>query len=147
MKVGFFGHSDILLTKLEIDKLTNLIINILNNNSFVEFFLGGYGNFDYICASILKELKHKHKNFKRTFVTPYISNTYLKNKFNLNLYDNCVYPPLENTPKKYAILNRNNWIIENCDFLIFYVTHSFGGTSKAYKHAIVKNLKYINIAN
>ena len=69
----------------------------------------------------------------------------LKNKFNNDLYDGCIYPPIENTPKKYSILKRNYWIIDNCDYLIFYVIHSFGGAVKALEYAKRKKVKFINL--
>mgnify|MGYP003300022464 CR=1 FL=1 len=81
MTVGFFGHSKIDLTNEEHNKLENIIIRILKNNARVRFFLGGYGVFDYACANILKNLKGKYGNFETIFITPYINETYLKNKF------------------------------------------------------------------
>ena len=145
MKIGFFGHSDTYLTNDKLTKLTEIIEEIICTNKNTEFFLGGYGNFDFICAQILKNLKNKYRNFKRIFITPYIENTYLSNKFDKELYDDCIYPPLENIPKKYAILKRNCWIIDNCNFLIFYKNNSCGGTAKAYKYAKQKQIKLINI--
>lgn len=146
MTVGFFGHSKITLTNEEHNRLENIIINILENNACVKFFLGGYGFFDYACANILKNLKGKYDNSETIFITPYINESYLKNKFINDLYDDCIYPPLENSPKKYAIIKRNYWIADNCDFLIFYTIYSFGGAYKVYQYAKRKNIKLINIS-
>ena len=147
MKVGFFGHSNISLTENKLVKLKNIIIEIIENNEYVEFYLGGYGVFDYTCAKMLKELKEQYSNFQRIFITPYIDNTYLKNKFDKNLYDLSLYPPLENTPKKFAIIKRNYWIVDNCDFLIFYVTHSISRAIKPFEYAKHKKVAYYNLAN
>lgn len=146
MKVGFFGHNDARLTVEEIKTLKNMIMNIITTNDNVEFFLGGYGTYDYTCAKILKNIKSELDNFKSFFISPYQNQVYLKNKFNKDLYDGCIYPPIENTPKRYAILKRNYWIIDNCDYLIFYFTHTFGGTAKALEYAKRKKVKFINLA-
>ena len=147
MKVGFFGHSNISLAEDKHSTLKNLLIKIIENNKSVEFYLGGYGTFDYTCALILQELKANYSNFKRIFITPYIDNVYLKNKFDKNLYDLIIYPPLENTPKKVAIIKRNYWIVDNCDFLIFHVIHNISGAIKAFEYAKHKNVPYYNLTN
>ena len=147
MKIGFFGHSNISLTREMREIVKNKIVDILKNNENVEFFLGGYGVFDFTCASILKELKNKYTNFKSIFVTPYISETYLKNNFSKELYDDCIYPPLENTPKKIAIIKRNYWIVDNCDFLIFNVSHSISGAYKILEYAQQRKVKHLNIGD
>jgi hypothetical protein len=60
-------------------------------------------------------------------------------------YDECIYPPIETTYPKFAILRRNEWIIEKSDFIIFYVSRTFGGAYKAMKYAIKLNKKFINL--
>lgn len=147
MKIGFFGHSNISLTENKFIALKNMLIKILENNENVEFYLGGYGLFDYTCAIILKELKEKYSNFKRIFITPYIDDIYLKNKFDKNLYDSSLYPPLESTPKKIAIIKRNYWIVDNCDFLIFHITHPISGAIKPFEYAQQKKVPYYNLTN
>lgn len=147
MTVGFFGHSEVVLTIEEHNKLKTLLINLLKNNDFITFFLGGYGSFDYTCVKILKELKNQYSNFKSIFITPYTNETYLKNRYDKKLYDDCIYPPLERTPKKFTILKRNYWIVDNCDFLIFHILYSFGGAVKIYEYAKRKNIELINISN
>ena len=50
-------------------------------------------------------------------------------------YDETVYPPLESVPRRYAILRRNEWMIQRCDVLIAYVTHGWGGAAKTLAYA------------
>lgn len=50
-------------------------------------------------------------------------------------YDGIVYPPIENTPKKVAILVRNEWIVRQSDVIIAYVGRTFGGAYKAVAYA------------
>ena len=50
-------------------------------------------------------------------------------------YDDTIYPPLENVPKKYAIIRRNEWIVENADVVIACVKYSWGGAAKTSQYA------------
>ena len=145
MIVSFCGHSDTILTQKEELYIKNLLNNLISNNEKIDFYLGGYGNFDNLCANILKSLKSNYNNFQVYFISPYINDSYLKTKFNDNLYDDCIFPPLENTPKKFAIIKRNFWMVDKSDLIICYVHYSFGGAKTAIDYAIKKNAKIINI--
>ena len=47
-----------------------------------------------------------------------------------------IYPEgLELVPRRYAISRRNRRIVSNCDILITYVNHAYGGAYAAYKLA------------
>ena len=64
----------------------------------------------------------------------------------LELYDSIVYPPLEKTPLKFAISKRNEWMIDQSDFVIAYVEHSFGGAYQSLKYAHRKGKRIVNLA-
>ena len=62
-------------------------------------------------------------------------------------YDGSVYPDLENTPPRFAIIKRNEWMIDKSDFLIAYVKNSFGGANKTLSYAKKRRkIKIINMA-
>lgn len=64
----------------------------------------------------------------------------------LPMFDSSVYPNIEKVPKRFAILKRNEWLINNSDFLIAYV-HRLGGAHKTLEYAQKKkHIKVINIA-
>ena len=48
--------------------------------------------------------------------------------------------------KKFAIAKRNDWLIENCDVVISYVTH-IGGAEKFAEKAKKKNKLVINLSD
>ena len=147
MIIGFCGHSDVLLSNDERTIIKNIIIDLVSKNDKVEFYLGGYGNFDYACANILKELKSTYSKIERVFITPYANEKYIKNKFDKTLYDTCIFPALENVPKKLAIIRRNFWIVDKCDVLICYVSYNFGGARKTYDYAKNKGVSIYNLPN
>lgn len=144
MKISFFGHRKLNDLKEIKEKVTVILDEIIKNNTLVEFFCGSYGNFDSVCYSIAKNFKNKNQNIKITFVTPYIDDSYLRN-INSNMYDEIVYPPIENSPKRLAIIKRNEWIINESDLIIFYVKNNFGGAYTALQYSKRKNKRIINI--
>jgi hypothetical protein len=53
----------------------------------------------------------------------------------------------QKSTKRYAIIKRNEYMIDESDFIIFYVTHRFGGGAyRALEYAKRKNKQYINIS-
>ena len=58
-------------------------------------------------------------------------------------YDESLYPPLENVPKRYAISKRNEFMVDNADIVIAYVVFGFGGASKTLRYAEKKRKRTI----
>ena len=59
--------------------------------------------------------------------------------------DTSIYPPIERVPLRFAISKRNEWMMENADLIIAYITHSYGGAYKSLRVAKRKKKKIINI--
>ncbi len=109
---------------------------------------GGYGRFDDCCYKITKEFINQNINIHTIFVTPYIDFSYgqrLSRVCENNLYDEIIYPPIETVPLKFAIAKRNEYIVDNSDVVIIYVSRTYGGTYKAMNYAIKKNKIVINV--
>ncbi len=139
--VTFCGHS--ILTRDEATKLRKIlpaVIESLINDGADTFLLGGYGEFDLLCAQSVKELKKNHSYIKSILVIPYIGKD-----FNRKLYDFSEYPPIENVPKRFAILKRNQYMIDCSDAVIAYISHSFGGAYNSYKYARRKNKHVVSL--
>ena len=60
-------------------------------------------------------------------------------------YDGIIYPDIENTPPKFAISKRNEWIINQSDFVIGYVQTHYGGAYNSLLYAHKHNKPYINL--
>ena len=52
---------------------------------------------------------------------------------------------IEVGPARFAIDRRNKWMIEQADYVITYVTHSWGGAAKFKELAEKKGKTVINI--
>ena len=146
MIISFFGHSRCSISDLSEQEIISTIENVAGNN-YVEFFLGMYGDFDAFAYRCAKKYREMHPNSKLVFVTPYIHENYCLLENAKERFDEVIYPELENVPKRYAIIKRNEYMIDESDFIIFYVTHHFGGGAyRAIEYAKRKKKQYINIS-
>lgn len=150
MTISFFGHAEICNTQ-EIEEHLISVIKELTIGKRVELFFGGYGMFDdlaYRCCRKIAELGEDF-SFKFIFVTPYITENYLKNQVSIKhiVFDEVVYPPIEKTPYRFAITARNRWMVENSDTVITYVKKSSGGAYSAKHHAEKRGKMVINIVD
>ena len=129
MIITFFGHSDYCAKKADEERLLSFLEETVGVSP-VTFYLGGYGAFDSFARDCARKFQRAHINVKLVMVTPY-----LNKKVPLDLYDETVYPPLENIPPRFAISHRNLWMVEQANVVVVYVVRSFGGAAQAYAHA------------
>ena len=146
MIITFCGHSNCLFSDEEKEKLKQLLIKEIRKNPTCKFYLGGYGDFDSLCLRTLRELKTDHPDIELLFITPYIDKDYSKLEFAKYHYDDVIFPPLESIPRKFAILKRNEWMVDSADLVIAYVKYSWGGAAKTLEYAKRKKVPIINIA-
>ena len=145
MKITFIGHSRIFGEDDLEERVFALIKKEIENNSPI-FYLGDYGNFDDIAKNACQKYKKYNNNSSLIFVTPYISEKYLQSrKERMSKYDETIYPDIEKVPKRYAIVHRNMWMIDNADLVIFYINYSFGGAYNMYQYAKRKKKKFFNL--
>jgi len=85
-------------------------------------------------------MKQRYPHIKSTLVIPYIDREY-----DTDLYDCSEYPPIENTPKRFAIVKRNEYMVDCSDAIIAFVNLTVGGAAKTLAYA--KRKKHIQIIN
>ena len=147
MVITFLGHSDYIYCLEDEEQLLNLIEKVAKDNQ-VDFYLGGYGNFDNFALKCATIYKSSHPNAKLVFVTPYLNNWLDKRKEVIyKYYDLIIFPEIENTPKKFAILKRNEWMINKADYVFAYVKNSFGGAYKTLLYAYKHKKPFTNLYN
>lgn len=145
MKITFCGHSEI-NGKPNLDKDILRIIGQEAENRKVTFYLGSYGDFDARALSACKEYKQIHPDALIYFITPYLDESYLSGrKLIIENYDGTIYPPLEKVPKKFAIIERNKWMIAQSDLVISYVDYPWGGAANALSYAYKLKKRFINL--
>ena len=146
MTITFCGHSNFSFDNTVKEKLRNLLLQEIRKNPACKFYLGGYGDFDSLCLNILKEIKADFPNIELLFITPYLDDNYSKLETAKLYYDGIIYPPLENVPRRFCILKRNEWMVNEADFLIAFVKYSWGGAAKTLEYAKRKKVEFFNLA-
>ena len=129
----FFGHRD---CPSDIrNRLKETLIDLIENHGVDFFYIGNHGSFDAMARNILRELKTVYPMIEYTVVlayTPQKVNEYED-------YSDTMLPEgIEHVPKRFAISWRNNWMLNHADYVVTYITHSWGGAAqfvqKAEKH-------------
>ena len=135
----FFGHSD---TPFSIEKkLKSVLIDLIQTKNVKKFYVGNHGNFDKIVRKVLRELSEEYKSISYFVVFAY--RPLKKEGYD---YSDTIYPEeLCTVPYKLAILKRNEWMINNSDYVVTYVRNNFGGASKFKEMAYKKELNVLDI--
>lgn len=142
--VTFFGHRNF----QENAKLRERFFDFLHvyDNSPVDFYLGGYGNFDSFALRNCKAYQKTNPQARLIYVTPYLGKTLDGHREYLQEhYDEILYPPIEDVPLQFAISKRNEWMVEKADLVIAYVDCHYGGAYKALLHAKRKGVTFVNL--
>ena len=137
MKITFCGHNDV-ADREAVERWLYSVCSELIIQGADEFYLGGYGGFDHMCAAVLRELKRANPHIRLILVLPYLNSSILTDG-----YDETVYPPLESVPRRFAISRRNEWMVMEGDAVVAYVTHGWGGAAKTLEYARRKKKKIL----
>ena len=146
MVITFCGHSNCLFNNDVKEQLKNILLYEIIKNPTCKFYLGGYGDFDSLCLRTLRELKKDFPEIELLFITPYLDKNYSKLELAKSYYDDVIFPPIESAPRKFAILKRNEWMVDSADLVIAYVKYSWGGAAKTLEHAKRKKKQIKNLA-
>ena len=138
MIVTFCGHAQISQSE-KIEKWLYDVTQKLIEQGATTFYLGGYGAFDSLAASVLREQKKQYPQIELVLVL-----AYLNTGRNTSGYDSTVYPPLETTPRRFAISHRNRWMVEASDVVVAYVLHDWGGAATTLRCAKQKKKQIIS---
>ena len=97
----FCGHSEISQPEAVKDWLYAVTRELFSCGA--DTFLGGYGSFDRLAASVIREVKAGHNTCKLALVLPYLNTS-----MDADGYDYTVYPPLESVPLRFAFQREIN---------------------------------------
>ena len=133
----FFVHAQILQSE-EIEKWLYVVTENLIEQGAITFYLGGYGAFDSLAASVLKAQKKRYPHIELVLVL-----AYLNTKRNTSGYDSTIYPPLEMVPRRFVISYRNRWMVESANVVVAYVLHDWGGAATTLRYAKQKKKQIV----
>ena len=146
MVISFCGHRDFTPDAEKEKTIIDILLKYAETEQEVICYTGGYGAFDWFAASCINKAKKAAHNIVNCLVVPYITSSYLERiSLHTKELDEVIYPPLENIPPKFAIIRRNEWMIDNSDLLIAYVKYSWGGAARTLEYAKKRGIKSILI--
>lgn len=139
----FFGHRD--TSEIIIPKLKACIVSLIENYGVVDFLVGNNGNFDRIVKVVLNELRETYPQINYRIALAYIPKA--KSEFDSYDYSDTVYlEGLEKVPLKYAILKRNELMLNKAEYVVTYVKRKWGGAAAFAEKARIKGKHIINLA-
>ena len=123
-------------------KLQAEIDRLICNHGVETFYVGTQGSFDRMAYAALVEFRQRYRYIKVYRVLAYMPRLSDIAQDRSVLDDTILPEGIENAHPRYAIVIRNNWMIDRSDYVIAYVTRSFGGAYQAVERAkrIVKSI-------
>lgn len=119
----------------------------MRKRGVTEFWIGNYGGFDRCAASAIGEVKKTYAHIKLVLVLPYLTKAVSDNKEEYyEKYDEIVIADMsEKTPARLRVIKANEYMVDNCDFLVCNVEHSWGGAAKTMEYAERKGREIWNL--
>ena len=123
----FFGHRDCPETIKP--RLREALVDLIINHDVDMFYVGHQGQFDAYVRGELKKLKQEYPQINYAVVLAYMPGKQTE----YDDYSDTMLPEgIESVHPRYAISWRNNWMLRQSDYVVTYITHSWGG---AYQYA------------
>jgi uncharacterized phage-like protein YoqJ len=141
---AFFGHRNTPIS-LNLEQKLEKTIRQLINDSVYEFWCCNEGTFDHLSKIIMLRIKKDYPYIHLCYISAYNPQNFPKlKKQTLEQDFEIIFPTkLTNTPPQYAIPKRNQYIVDNTDYIIAYITNTKGGAYNAIKYAQTKKKKII----
>ena len=136
----FFGHRD--CPEAIKPKLREVLVDLITNHDVDMFYVGYQGQFDAYVHSVLKELKPVYPQINYAVVLAYMPG--MQNE--CEDYSDTMFPEgIESVHPRYAISWRNNWMLRQSDYVVTYITHSWGGAAQFAERAKRQKKTVLNI--
>lgn len=137
----FFGHRDCPCSIKP--KLREVLIDLIENHAVAMFYVGRQGAFDAMVRSVLKEL---------TMLYPHINYAVVLERMPTkrdeldDLSDTMLPEGLETVHPRFAISWRNKWMLKQSDYVVTYITRSWGGAAQFAEMAERQKKSIIRLA-
>ncbi len=136
----FFGHRD--CPDSIHPALQSQIEDLIVNHGVDLFYVGNQGQFDALVRRVLKELTVKYPHINYAVVLAYMP----REGSDPADYEDTMLPEgIEKVPPRFAIAWRNKWLLGQSDYIVAYVTHSWGGAAQFVEKARKLRKTVINL--
>ena len=137
----FFGHRDCPDTIKP--RLREVLVDLIEHYSVDMFYVGNQGRFDAIVRSELRDLQRAYPQINYAVVLAYMPGKQTE----YDDYADTMLPEgIESVHPRYAMSWRNNWMLKQSDYVITYITHSWGGAAQYATKAKRLGIQEISLA-
>ena len=139
----FFGHRD--CPSSIRPNLRKVLIDLIENHAVDMFYVGQQGAFDGIVRSVLKELVLVYPHIRYAVVPERLPQK--RDELDTRNYSDTMLPEgIETVHPRFAFSWRNKWMIKQSDYVVTYITHSWGGAAQFAERAVHQEKAVINMA-
>lgn len=111
--------------------LMSCVESLIVEYGVTKFYVGNQGSFDRMAKSVLQTLQKKHP-----YIIYYIVLVYFSSQKEEMDDMATIYPDgLETVPRRFAISHRNRRMLRQADYVVGYITHSWGGAAHFFAQA------------
>ena len=140
----FFGHRD--CPSSIRPRLRDTLVDLIENHAVDMFYVGRQGAFDAMVRSVLMELILEYPHIRYAVVLERIPGK--RNESDPRDYSDTMLPEgIENVYPRFAISWRNKWMLDRSDYVVTYITHSWGGAAQFAEMAEQQKKSIITIDN
>ena len=105
-----------------------MVVKLIEQHGVDRFYAGRQGAFDAMARSVLRELAEVYPHISYAVVLERLPGPREKAVWD---FSDSIFPEgLEAVPPRFAISRRNEWMLKQSDFVVTYVTHSWGGAAQ-----------------
>ena len=138
----FFGHRDCPDSLKQ--SIRAVIIDLITNRGIDMFYVGHQGGFDGLVRGVLREVTQECPQVHYAVVMAYMPS---ESSAPNDVSDTMLPEGIELVHPRYAISWRNHWMLQQSDFVVAYVAHSWGGAAQYVQKAIRSGKTVINLFN
>ena len=136
----FFGHRDCPETIKP--KLREMLVDLITNHGVDMFYVGNQGQFDAYVHRTLKAVQKEFPQIRYAVVLAYMPGQTTE----CDDYSDTMLPEgIEAVHPRFAISWRNDWMLRQSEYVITYITRTWGGAAQYAKKAETRRKHIINI--
>ncbi|MBR5231055.1 MAG: hypothetical protein IKW00_02260 [Clostridia bacterium] len=138
MIIAFCGHRQVEEGEA-VCRWLEKVIDVLAREGAEECWFGGKGQFSRCAAETVTKLKTRYPHLRRVLVQ-----AYMNQEGDPLLYDEKMYPPIEDAPLRFAMQRRDRYMALNADVLVTYAKYGWGNSTATKELAQRKGKRVIN---
>ena len=136
----FFGHRN--CPEPIRDRLCTVLEALILKHGVDLFYVGKEGQFDALVRQVLRNLKRAYPHIQYAVVLAYLPTK----RTTEDLSDAMLPEGIEAVLPRYAISWRNRWMLQRSDYVVTYITHSWGGAAQFAETARRQNKTVIHLS-